>query len=44
MPTKYISLEWGQLGPIGVVAPLKSNSKVDLTSHFRESIELQYPT
>ena len=43
MPTKYISSEWGPLGPIQVVTPLKSNSEVDLTSHYRESIELQYP-
>ena len=29
--------------PIGL-APSKSNYEVELTSHYRESIELQYPT
>ena len=27
---------------IGVLAPLESNSEVDSTSHYKESIELQY--
>ena len=38
-----MSLEQGQVGSIGVLTPLESNSKVDLTSHYRESIELQHP-
>ena len=25
------------LGPLGILAPLKSNYKVDLTSHYKES-------
>ena len=37
-----MSLEWEPLGPIGMQAPLKSNFKVDSTSHYRESIEFQY--
>ena len=40
---RYMSSEWGPLGPIGVLAPLKSNSKVDSTSYYRESTEVQYP-
>ena len=38
-----MSSEWGPLEPIGVVALSKSNSEVDLTSHYRELTELQYP-
>ena len=38
----YISWEWGPLKPIGVLAPLKSNSEVDSTSYYRDSIEFQY--
>ena len=30
------------LGPIGILASLKSNSKVDSISYHRESTELQY--
>ena len=40
MPTRYMSLKQGPLGPIGILTPLESNSKVDSTSHYRESIEL----
>ena len=43
MPTKYMNLEQGQLGSIGVLAPLESNSEVESTSYYRESIELQHP-
>ena len=43
MPTRYMSSEWGQLGLIAILAPSESNSKVDSTSHYRESAELQYP-
>ena len=43
MLIRYMSLVWGPLGPIGILAPSESNSKVDSTSHYRESIELQYP-
>ena len=31
------------LGPIGVLAPLKFNSKVHSTSQYRESTKPQYP-
>ena len=40
MPTWYINLEHGLLGPTGVLASSESNSKVDSTSHFRESTTL----
>ena len=43
MPPRYVSLEWGPMGPIRVLAPLKYNVEVDSTSYYRESIELQYP-
>ena len=43
MPTRYMSLKQGPLGPIGVLALSESNSKVDSISHYRESIELHYP-
>ena len=42
MPTRYLSLERGPLGPIGVLAPLESNSEVDSTSHYQELGKLQY--
>ena len=42
MLTRYMSLEWGPLGPIGVLAPLKLNPEIDSTSHYRESTALQY--
>ena len=38
-----VSLEQESLGPIGVWALFESNSKVDSTSYYKESIELQYP-
>ena len=38
-----MSLEWGPLGPIEVLATLELNFEVDSTSHYRESIEFQYP-
>ena len=41
MSTRYMSSKWGPLGPIGVLASLESNSKVDSISHYRESTELQ---
>ena len=37
-----MSSERGPLGPIGVLAPLESNSEIDSTSHYRESTALQY--
>ena len=37
-----MSLERGPLGLIGVLAPLISNSEIDLTSHYRESTTLRY--
>ena len=43
MSSWYMSPERGPLGPIGVVAPLKSNSKVDSTTYYKVLIELQYP-
>ena len=38
----YMSLEQGPQRPIGILAPSESNSKVDSTSHYKESIKLQY--
>ena len=35
-----MSLEWESLGPIGVLPRLESNSKVDSTSHYKESTKL----
>ena len=32
----------GPLGPIGVLAPSKSNSEVNSTSYYKESTALQY--
>ena len=43
MSTRYMSLERGPLGPIGVLASSESSFEVDSTSHHRESTELQYP-
>ena len=43
MPTMYMSSERGPLGPMGILVPLEFDSKVDSTSHYRESTELQYP-
>ena len=40
MQTWYMSSKQGPLGPIGILAPLESNFKVDSTSHYRESVEL----
>ena len=40
MPTRYMSSNEGPLGPIGVLVPLESNSKVDSTFHYRKSTEL----
>ena len=40
MPTRNMSLEREPLGPIGVLALSKSNSKINLTSHYKESIAL----
>ena len=40
---KVYELMWGLLEPIGVLAPLESNSEVDSTSHYRVSNELLYP-
>ena len=40
---KVYELRAGPLGPIGILAFLESNSKVDSTSHYKESIKLQYP-
>ena len=40
---KVYELKVGPLEPIGILAPSESNSKVDSTSHYKESIELQYP-
>ena len=34
MPSWYMNLEWGQLGLIGLLTPLESNSEVDLTFHY----------
>ena len=34
-----MSSKQGPLGPIGVLAPSKSNSKVDSIFHYRESTE-----
>ena len=38
-----MSSNQGPLKLIGVLTPSKSNSKVDARSHYKESIELQYP-
>ena len=38
-----MNLEKGLLQTIGVLAPLKSNFEIDLTSYYRESTALQYP-
>ena len=38
-----MSLERGPLGPIGVLAPSESTSKIDSTSHYRKSTTFQYP-
>ena len=43
MPIRYMSSNQGPLKLIGVLTPSKSNCVVDLISHYRESIELQYP-
>ena len=43
MSSRNISLDQGPLGPIGILAPLKSNFEIDSTSHYRETIALQYP-
>ena len=40
---RYMSSKQGPLGPIGVLAPSKSNFEVDSTSHYKESTKLQYP-
>ena len=40
---KVYELKARTIGPIGVIAPSKFNYEVDLTSHYRESTELQYP-
>ena len=37
---KVYELRVGLLGPTGILAPSESNSKVDSTSHYRESTEL----
>ena len=34
MPSWYMNLEWGQLGPIRLLTPLESNSEVDLTFYY----------
>ena len=43
MLIRYISSEQRPLETIGVRAPSKSNSEIDSMSHYKESIELQYP-
>ena len=35
MLTRYISLDKGPLGPIRILAPSKSNSEYDSTSHYK---------
>ena len=39
---KVYEFKVGTIRPIGVLAPLESNFKVDLTSYYRESTTLQY--
>ena len=42
MSSRNMSSKWGPLGSIKVLAPLESNFEVDSTSHYKQSIELQY--
>ena len=39
---KEFELKKGPLGSIGVLTPLESNFEIDSTSHYKESIALQY--
>ena len=40
MPTRYLSLEQGSLGSIGLLALSESNYEVDSTSYYQESTKL----
>ena len=40
MSSRNISLEWGPLGPVGVLDLLESNFEIESTSHNRESTAL----
>ena len=38
----YMSSKWRPIGPIGVLALLEFNFKVDSTFYYKESIKLKY--
>ena len=42
MSSRNMSSKRGPLGPIGILAPSKSNFEIDLASYYKESTALQY--
>ena len=42
MLTRHMNSKWGPLGPTGLLILSKFNFKVDLTSYYKELIELKY--